>query len=226
MYLPLNVTQFAEDVLHAVSEPERRRVAVLAGLNVAAAALALGALHIGASLVHTTPSAPLVPATPPAAAQIVPTPHLPPAPPVAVPDMQTLFAPPVMEPTTFSGGQHGASASFTTASPPDPQPVPQQPATRPLSAAPPVARVIKLAEAGRSAADTALMQAAGPLMLTDAMLDAGSDVSASTGGNASASVSATVGSSVANVSSVASTAVTSVASSVGHTVSGIAGGLR
>ena len=221
------VAELAEGVVSAFGSAERRRVVVLAGLNVGAAVLAIGALHLGGALVNAgrQPAVEAPSAQMPIA--VSPAPHVAAAVVTAAPTVDTLFAAPVVEPASFVGGQGGASPALSQ--PPVTRSTPAVSASR----IPPLAKVVS---AKSKAVEASLTEVAGPLMLTDAMLDAkaGTVVSAATGlgVSTSAGVASAIGgvattstSSVAAAVSGATSAVSGATSAVGSAVGGIASGV-
>jgi len=228
MYQALDVVRRAGDVLNLVGSGGRKRAVLLGGLNVAAAALALGALHLGGAIVEGARNQPqpfLQPspeAIVKAAAKVsAPVPHPAPALLAAVPDAVTLFAAPIVEPTAFVGGTT-AEAGDAPANSPSPvapslthSPAGPQPAGRVIR------KAAKLPKTAVETADTAVLAAAGPLVLTDGMLDANGNVGISVGPGSSVAATATasVGASVA----AATGAATGVAGAVSSAVSGVAG---
>jgi len=252
MRLALDFVRRARDFAEAAVLPERRRAMVLVGLNASAAALALGALHVGGTLMRGAPN---LAAPPPltsetvakaAAKTIHPPAKAAPASFGAAPDDAILFAPPVATPTTFTSGAGNIDATFATP-PAQSQPLPPAPSpVKPVSTAP-VGHPVKIA-LSRTIKSIKPIAHGAPLILSeliagndggqgtasgalsaDAGLSSGSGLGVTAGGSVSAATSATVGSvtgaasgAVASVSS----AVASTASIVGHTVSSAVGGLR
>jgi hypothetical protein len=222
MYFALDVMRRAGGVVAAAGSVEHRRATLIAGLNLAAVALAAGALHLGGTIVHSGNLGPVARPSPAAIVQAaaraaVPAPRLARATFPAMPDAATLFAQPVAQPTVFLGTQPaGGDASFVLPAAPAPA---APPAARspehPVQAVPGVAHAVKLA---RAAIGTAARAATGePLVLADAMLDANAEggVSVSSGVAAGASVASNAGSSIG-------ASVTGAVASVGASVSGVA----
>jgi hypothetical protein len=252
MRLALDLVRRARDFAEAAVLPERRRAMVLVGLNASAAALALGALHVGGTLVRGAPD---LPAPPPltsetvakaAAKTIRPAMKVAPVSFEAVPDEAILFAPPVATPTTFTSGGGNTDATFATP-PAQTEPSPSSPSpVKPVSSSP-LAHPIKIA-LGRTVKSIKPIAHGAPLILSeliagddggqgtasgalsaDAGLSSASGLSVAAGGSLSAATSATVGSATGVASSAVasvSSAVASTVSTVGHTMSSAVGGLR
>ena len=223
MYFALDVMRRAGGVVAAAGSVEHRRATLIAGLNLAAVALAAGALHLGGTIVHSGNAGPVARPSPAAIVQAaaraaIPAPRLVHATFPAMPDAATLFAQPVAQPTVFLGTQPAAGGDATFVLPAAPAPA-APPAARspehPVQAVPGAAHAVKLA---RAAIGTAARAAtAGPLVLADAMLDANAEggVSVSSGVAASASVASNAGSSIG-------ASVTGAVASVSASVSGVA----
>jgi hypothetical protein len=215
MYLPLDVVRRAGDVLGLVGSADRKRAALIGGLNVGAVALAFGALYLGGTIINgardrpqpvSQPQPTAVSAAPPS----VPLPHPAPAAFAATPDAATLFAPPIAPPATFVGGASAAGSAPAAPVPPtDTAPVHH------ANAVPAVTNVPEVA-----VADHAVAALTGPLMLTDALLDADQGIGISAVSNTAVAASVTTGLGT-SVAATASTA-TGVAASVSGAVSGVA----
>lgn len=230
MRLSLDIVQRAGDALATAGSFDRRRAALVGGLNVVAVALAFGALHLGGTIVEGAREQPRVAAQPspeavvaPAARVSAPIPHLAPALLAATPDAATLFAAPIVEPTAFVGGTTAVAADTPSAlasSPALAAPSLAHGPVGPQSAVPAIQKVVKLGKAAVAAADTAVVTTGGSLVLTDAMLDANGSVGipAGSGNGVAATATAGVGTAVA----AATGAVGGVASSVSSAVSGVA----
>lgn len=225
MRLALDVAQRAGSAVYLAMTAERRRAVTLGLLNIAAATLAIGALHIGGAIVSGEPTQTISEPSPQAAA-FAPVPHPAPVPRlepvhlVAVPDAATLFAQPVAEPGSFTTDfRGGASNAFTPAVAPEAE-VPPPPAA-PGAANTVSAAVPSVARALRRQQTEVVLAEAGPLMLSDAMLDAtaGASVSVAQGVSAGIAGAASVGSAVGSAAASASSTVSGVASSA---VSGVA----
>ena len=228
MRLSLDIVQRTGDALAAVGSIDRKRAALVGGLNIAAVALAFGALHLGGTIVEGArdhPSLALQPSPEPIvapAAQVsAPIPHPAPALLAATPDAATLFRQPITEPAVLASTlpTTGGIDSFSTAgtvSPAQPAaPTPAAPGRDHAHTTPAV--LASLAPTTAHATDVAAAATAGPLMLTDALLDADQGV----GISAVSNISALANTNVAGV--VAGFGVTGLGTSVSATANAAAG---